>query len=322
MRMKPANDNKPKYVRGSFADAIPAVLEYRNRPDSPPDPLQSSWSTDPSTVIPDTDGSSAPAKYEEDLLLEITPSLQQIEREVKTGRVERNADGQIISIGRLKFSDGNQFERAMVNGETGVEAKKVRMRAGSMLGTTEKVGAPHGGSAPAVVTIGNKHFTGFLGGWDKDGDPKHWRPYTPGKLRRGKRKNLNPEQSAQLIKDAIANTKVMPSVTVCPPGVACGTARFSDQFIGMKIGSTGKGGAPGWVDYFIAGREHDDWMEALSLIEGPAAEALATAMSASSFAEVGMAVGQSRSYADKRGGGRKALVAANDNLTEVYKKIA
>lgn len=327
--MQPANDNaKRKYVRGSFADAIPAILAFRNRPDSPPDPLRSSWTTDPSTVIPDGDfdGDDKPEKMAEDLLLEITPSLSQIMFQVKHGAVVKNERGQILSIGKLKFSYKNEHERVTCNGANGVETRMLKLPPGAMLGTTEKLGAAHGGSAPAVVTISNRNLTGRLMGWvldeaGKETDvPNGWRAYIPGGIRR-KGKNLTASQSRALIAEAIANTPKLPAVTVCAPGVASGTARYSDQFIGMKVGSAGKGGAPNWTDEFMAMRDHEEWQATVRAVEPKHLKVVEAAMVAQTFGEIGVAAGQAREYA-RRKGGKRALLAANDNFVTAMRKSA
>jgi hypothetical protein len=325
MTKKPANDNV-KVARGSLAGALTAVLEFRNRPDSPPDPLQSSWSTDPSTVIPDGafDGDDEPEAMAEDLLLEITPSITKIMHEVKVGSVKRKGgrNGAIVEIGKLHFSDGTQTEQAMVNGAAGVELKKVVMRPGSMLGTSEKLGGSHGGTGAAVVTIGNAALSGRLTGWklDEHGKqvPKHHRPYIPSIRDRRKGKSLSAEQSRANLAEAIANTPVMPPVTVCPPGVASGTARYSDQFIGMKIGSSGKGGAPSWTDEFMAMRDHQDWQAAIREAEPQHVAVIKAAMSAKAIADLGDC-GHRRTM--ERQGWRK-LTAANDNLAQNKRKFA
>ncbi|UXN70911.1 hypothetical protein N8A98_06910 [Devosia neptuniae] len=310
---KPANDNV-KMARGSLADALTAVLEFRNRPDSPPDPLQSSWSTDPSTVIPDGtfDGDDEPEAMAEDLLLEITPSIAKIMHEVKVGAVKRvgGKNGAIIEIGKLKFSDGTQTEQAMVNGATGVELKKVVMRPGAMLGTTEKLGGSHGGTGAAVVTISNAALSGRL-------CVPH-RAYIPTIRDRRKGKSFTAEQSRANLAKAISNTPVLPPVTFCPPGLASGTARYSDQFIGMKIGSSGKGGAPSWTDEFMAMRDHADWQAAIRDAEPQHLAVIKSAMSAKAIAELGDK-GHRRTM--ERQGWRK-LAAANDNLAENKRKFA
>jgi len=331
-KIKPANDNA-KVARGSLAGALTAVLEFRNRPDSPPDPLQSSWSTDPATVIPDGqfDGDEKAEPMAEDLLLEITPSIAKIMHEVEHGDVVRFSEpdseprknAQIVAIGKLRFSDGTQHEPAMVNGATGVELKKVRMRPGSMLGTTEKLGGAHGGGA-SVVTISNATLSGRVVGWELDdegkptGKPKHHRAYIPAVRKRRRGKSYTSEQSRDLIDQAFANTPVLPLVTTCPPGLASGTARYSDQFVGMKIGSTGKGGAPNWTDEFMAMRDYEDWHAAVREADPLHLGVIKAALSASKLSDV--SPGGTERGARKRG--IRLLVAANDNLAVNKRKFA
>lgn len=316
-----ANDNVPT----KLAEQLQALLDYRNRPDTPPDPLQSSWTTDPSTVIIEQDAGDEEEfaeRYAEDMLLEVTPSIKEIVRQIQAGEVVRNEAGQIVAIGTLRFSDGEKHERAHKRGLDGdVVAYMRKMPAGAMLGTTEKIGGPHAGGLPPTVTISNQNITALFFGRDETGKPNNYRTYQPGVRSKRRGRSYTAEESRKLIDEAIANTKVMPPVTKCPPGMASGTARFSDQFIGLKIGSTGKGGAPNWVDFFMAGRDHEEWMEAVADLDEKDVTVLSAALSARSFAEVGVAVGQGAAYADKKGGGKRALIAANDNLTAAIKKM-
>jgi hypothetical protein len=324
MQVTPANDNVPT----KLAEQLTALLEFRNRPDSPPDPLQSSWTTDPSQVVIEKaiedDGEPA-VKFEEDLLLEITPSIRQIVREVEKGEVTYGTPrggekrSPVVGIGKLKFSDGEDHERAYKRGIDGeVVAYMRKMPAGAMLGATEKTGAAHGSSSPNVVTISNTNITHRL--QPVTGKRIVARGYTPAVRKRRKGRSISPDQSRTLIAEAIANTPVLPPVTVCPPGIASGTARYSDQFIGMKVGSTGKGGAPNWVDFYMAGRDHEEWMETIGEVEGKHAAVLNAALSARTLQEVGVAAGQSAKYAAYNGGGKRALIAANDNLSAAIKK--
>lgn len=315
MKIEAANDNIPS----KLAEQLQALLEYRNRPDTPPDPLQSSWSTDPSTVIIEqgvAEEDEFIERFAEDMLLEVTPSIKEIVRQMRTGEVVRNEAGQIVSIGTLRFSDGEKHERAYKRGLDGdVVAYMRKMPAGAMLGATEKIGGPHAGGLPPTVTISNQNITALLLGRDEDGRPKNYRGYQQGVRNKRRGRSYTAEESRKLIAEAVANTKVMPEVTKCPPGLACGTARFSDQFIGLKIGSTGKGGAPNWVDFFMAGRDHEEWMESVADLDEKDVTVLSAAMSARSLRDVGMQVGQSPEYA-RRKGGKLALLAANDNLAE------
>lgn len=329
--MMSANDNQPK---SKLAEQLTALMELRNRPDSPPDPLQSSWSVEPGAIIVEADAEECGVvaeKFSEDLLLEITPSLRQIAHEIEFGEViygktapvmedrPEPVHRQVLEIGKLKFSDGEKHERAYKRGLDGeVVAYMRKMPLGAMLGTTEKLGGTHGSGPPSAVVISNTNLTHCL--QPETGEKIKQRSYIPSIRKRRTGHSVSIEHSRSLLEQAIANTPVMPPVTICPPGIASGTAHYSDQFIGMKVGSTGKGGAPNWVDFYVAGRDHEEWMETIGEVEEKHAKVLNAALGARSFKEVGVAVGQSSFYADKKGGGKRALVAANDNLAAVIKK--
>lgn len=318
MKIEAANDNIPS----KLAEQLQALLDYRNRPDTPPDPLQSSWSTDPSTVIIEQDVVEEDEfieRFAEDMLLEVTPSIKEIVRQIRTGEVVRNEAGQVVSIGTLRFSDGEKHERAYKRSLDGdVVAYMRKMPAGAMLGATEKIGGPHAGGVPPTVTISNQNITALFFGRDETGKPNNYRGYRSGVRNKRRGRSYTAEESRNLIDEAIANTKAMPAVTKCPPGLANGTARFSDQFIGLKIGSTGKGGAPNWVDFFMAGRDHEEWVESLGALDSETQTILSRAMVARSFAEI--APGGTDRGARKRG--KRLLIAANDNLAQSVKNFA
>src|SRR5690606_38196568 len=139
------------------------------------------------------------------------------------------------------------------------------------------------------------------------------RGYIPSGRRR-KGRSYSAAESRALIEQAIANTPVLPPVTKCPPGIASGTARYSEQFIAMKIGSTGKGGLNHWVERYTAGQEYEAWVAAHKSLSEKDRTVRDTALTAETLAEVGQAAGQSKMYADKRSGWRRALIAPNDNL--------
>jgi hypothetical protein len=290
--------------KGSLAEQLTALWDYRNRPDHRPEPVASNWA-----VVPAND-SGAVARSERlanEKLLKVTPSIEKILRNMREDWVWE--DGKLLAIGNLKFSDGNQYEPALVRAEDGkVERRMVKVRDRAMLGCTETLTEDAGGQA-GVVTISNAVFC------DRVGVP-HREFISGGKRRPGK--SLSPKQSRAMIDRAIANTPVLPPVTMCPPGVASGTAQYSDQFIGMKIGSTGKGGLIHWVDLYTAGRDWDESKKAIDGLDKDHKETLDAAMSAQTMASLG-----------KRGHRRtrerqalKRLVAANDNFLQAMRKIS
>lgn len=290
----------------SLADQLSAVLTYRNTPDHAPEPIQSNWST-----VPAND--NVPAAKREgakvETLVKVTPSVEDIQRAMR-GDWVWNSEGKLVAIGHLRFSDGKQTEPAMVRVADGtIERQWVRVRAGAMLGSTETITDEAGGKSQNV-TISNAAFAERMGLPNRNFIPA-------GRRRKGK--SLTSAESRALIDAAIANTAVMPQVTVCQPGVASGTAQYSDQFLGMKIGSTGKGGLIQWVDLYVSGLEHQQWMDAVRSLDAKDRSTLDAAMVAGSLADVGVAVGQTRKYATYNKGGKRALLAANDNLAAAIK---
>lgn len=299
--MKPANDNTPR----TLADQLAAVLAYRNRPEAPPEPMQSNFRTEPSTALVEPEVRMTLFTEQN---LRVTPSVGEISREMRHTPV-RNANGQIISIGRLRFSDGTQTEKASTRGPDGdVIQYDRRMPTGAMLGTSERLtDSAGGGNAPAKVLVSNVALSDALG-------VKH-RPYVPGRTpRRGK--SYKQAESRALLDAAIANTPVLPQVTVCPPGLANGTQQVSECFIGMKIGSTGKGGLIQWVDLFTAGREHDEWVAAEGALSADDKQTLDFTAAATSLYQLGHS-GHRRTR--ERQAVRR-LKAANDNILAALRK--
>ena len=283
-----------------LAEQLTALMEYRNRPDHYPEPVTSSFVAEPAndnTMLAKAEGLTGEKS------LRTIPSIVQIDRESRNEPV-RNSKGQIVSIGSLRFSDGTQTEKAFMRGPDGDTIQyDRRMPRGAMLGTKETL-VDGASGASGGVAIPNSFLCHDMM------LPNH--PFVPGSNRRPG-KAMNAKQSRANLDKAIANTPVMPPVTVFPPGIAAGTAQFSDQFVGMKIGSTGKGGAPSWVDIFMAGEEQKEERKAHDELSMKDKAVLRAMLDGGSFADVGIAAGQSPLYAKYNGGGKRALKAANDN---------
>lgn len=322
-----ANDNR------LTADRLQAIVKFRNEPDHPLEPLSSNWSVTPAGVVEteeddEEDGPAAPL-YRTELELEIKPSIQHILRAMRGewewfDKSEEYKGEAVKKIGKLQFSNGEQRERMVKTGPDGKAATYLcKIPRGAMLGATEKVGAPKGGSESSnVVTISNRNLTEMVMRRDAKGaliDPTT-RVFIPkGESRLGH--SYTATESRALIAEAIANTSVMPEVTVCPPGIASGTAKYSDQFIGMKPKSTGKSGAIGWVDFYTAARDREEWLATLDELADEDRAVLEAALSAQTLEDVGVAAGQSAEYA-RRKGGKRVMVAANDNLARIADRVA
>ncbi|MBA8838159.1 hypothetical protein [Ochrobactrum sp. RH2CCR150] len=298
---------------GSLAEQLKALMTYRNRPEGQREPLQTNWSVAPGANDNDPE-EVADMRYERDWRQ--TPSVQAIMQSVATDDIEKNERGQIIRIGKLRFSDGNQTEVGYVLGIDGeVIQADIRMPAGAMLGMKDKPDRASGGGAdPKDTKASNHYFEDMLGTL-----PHRYIP--SGKRRNGT--DYSAEESARILAEAYANTD-MEKVTYTryPKGLPCGSPKAADSFLGMRKTTCAGGGDESWEDTLSAMIDRDFWFEALQELKDRDRDVLDTALEAANYTDVGIAAGQSRHYADKRSGGRKALLAANDNLAAAIKKYA
>ncbi len=141
---------------GSLAEQLAAVRRFAAEPDHQPEPLQTNWS-----VVPANDNNQDEIEdLKHDRKRLVTPSVAEIMKNVATGEVERNEAGQVIRIGKLRFSDGTQTEKAYrLTIDGGVEEYAARMPAGAMLGSRDKVDVALGGDDnPQEVTDSNQYF--------------------------------------------------------------------------------------------------------------------------------------------------------------------
>jgi len=297
-------------MNNATANKLAAVLAYRNRPDvAVPEPMRSNW-----TLVPAND--NADPEEVADFGLEwrhgITPSKAEIMRQVRKGPVVRNAAGQIIAIGALRFSDGTQYEKAQTIGPSGHTIwYDRRMPAGAMLGTKERQSAAAGaGESPERVAISNSSLSKAFGV-----EP---RGYIEGTRKRRRGKSYSAAQSRALLAEAVANTPILPPAFVCPPGLPTGTAHASDCFVGMKIAASGKSGAVGWVDILTSRRDRQDWFAAEQALDAETKAVLDQTMSARSIAELGSS-GHRRTR-ERQGWTR--LQAANDVYSSALAKIS
>ena len=308
MKLRAANDNTPH----TLADQLRALREHRNRPDHEPEPVVSNWMTEPESNNGEPE---VLADLHAERRHEIIPSISMIMRQCKKP-IRRSGNGKnspIVSIGKLRFSDGEQHERAHKRGPGGaVVAYPRKMPLGAMLGCREDDSKLRGGGQGGrEVETSNTEFSKLFG-------VEYRAPITGGIQRKGK--DLTPKQSRELIAKAFANTPNMPPVTVCPPGLPTGTARASDCFIGCKISSTGKGGAMNWEDVYSAKRDAEEYRKARDKLGEKTRKILEALLTAGTFTEIGVAAGQSEGYA-RYGGGRRALIAANDDLETTMKEV-
>lgn len=295
---------------GSLAEQLKALLAYRNRPEGDPEPIKTNWTTIATNDNADPE-ETEDFSFERNLL--VTPSVQEIARQFRTKDIERNEHGQIVRIGKLRFSDGTQTEKAYTTGPDGnIIQMDARMPVGAMLGTAEKVKEQSGGKGytQAQLEQSNLFFAAVLG------------TIEPRYVKRTKRRNgpsLNAEQSRIELAKAIANTDAMPSVKRYKPGLPCGGQRVADSFLGMQKGKKGESGAIAWEDVATHKVNREIWEETLAQLSERDIATLDKAMEAKTYEEVGVADGQAVNYAKYNGGGKRRLIAANDNLAQALK---
>ncbi len=317
---------------GSIADQLAgklaAVRLYATTPDHEPEPIQTNW-----TVVPANDNDPEDlAELKAERLWDISPSPEEIMRQVAKDDVEYGThideDGKhhkvTIRWGRLRFSDGTQTEQGFklsIDGK--VVPAQIRMPVGALLGSTDKERAQRGGDDnPQEIKDSNDYFAGKETEYRPAGlfNGEFSKPVKSAK----KKQRTGPKTKAearQWLEDARANTEIMPPVKKCPDGFPASPAKLAHLFPGMVKVATGSSGSMAWQD-IVSERETRNeffnWVDGLKLDDQAALDAVKTAKT---YTDIGLAVGQSHEYA-RRKGGRKALIAANDNLMQAIKNLA
>lgn len=298
--------------RASLSEQLAALMAYRNRPEGPHEPLGSNWATTPANSN-DEDVSA----FSQERDIRMTPSVAEIMRQVATNDVETNAKGQIIRIGKLRFSDGTQTEKDFKRGadRSVIEYDRV-MPVGAMLGCRERAETALGGRGYSgdYLRRSNEYFADTL---DTD---------LTARVKRGKRRNgpgFSRDEMQAMLDEAISNTPNMPPVKRYPAGLPAVAERVAENFNGMQTAVGGGSEVPApWQDMVGAIVQREIWDAAMAEMKSVDVATLDVAMDAGSYAEVGIAAGQSPSYADKKSGGRKRLEAANDNLSAALRKYS
>lgn len=290
---------------------LEALMHWRARPEGKPEPVKTNW-----TVVPSNDNASPEeiADYSFERHLRVTPSVEVIMENVATGDVVTNAVGQTVQIGRLRFSDGKQTERAYANGPDGKLVQfDARMPVGAMMGAKEKAEAQAGGSGLSQIAIANSNFY-FADMFGVD--------YAS--LSRAKRtarrngKACTAAESAVALAAAYANTPTLPPVKVYPAGLPCASPRVAESFLGMRKTSGAPGGGIAWEDLATSIVNREIWDETLAHLAKRDVQTLDAAMTARTLADI--APGGTDRGARKRG--KRLLYAANDNLAVALKNAA
>lgn len=296
-----------------MAEQLAALLTYRNRPEGDPVQSTTNW-----TTIPANDNNPEDlTDMRSERLREMTPSVEAIMRSVAAGDIERNDSGQIVRISVLRFSDGSQTERAYTTGPDGKLLRyDARMPVGAMLDTREKAKVEAGGSEnPQEAAASDRYFAEMFG-------VRLSARISAGRNKRTG-KSYTAEESQAMLAAARANTDPAKiTYTRYPAGLPRAGSRIADSFLGMrKSGCAGNGSMP-WTDISTALVERETWAATVAYLSERDVRVLDKAMEASNLADVGVAAGQTRHYADKRSGGSRVLKAANDNLAEAIKLAA
>lgn len=315
---------------GSLAEQLAALRAYATTPDHEPEPLQTNW-----TVVAANDNDPDDvADLMHDRKRLVTPSVSEIMRNVALGEVERSeattemetydgvehkkhtVQGPVIRIGRLRFSDGTQTEKAYrftLDGK--LEEYSARMTTGAMLGCRDKVDVALGGDEnPQETTDSNNYFAAVL-------DTK--KPtYVTGRKFKGQRVHFTHEEAKAELAKAYANTDMSKvTFTRFPNGLPCGSAKVADSFLGMQKTTCAGGGSVMWQDIVIAMADRKEWFDMVDSLKEEDRAVLDAAKTAKTYTDVGVAAGQSKEYS-RRKGGKRALIAANDNLMEAIRKYA
>lgn len=298
--------------RASLAEQLAALRLAYTTPDHIPEPLETNWTT----IAANDNNPEDTAELKHDRKRLVTPSVSEIMRNVRDGEVERNEQGQIVKIGRLRFSDGTQTEktyRFTLDGK--LEEYAARMPAGSLLGSRDKVDVALGGEEnPDETRNSNAYYADML-------DTKAHR-HLPGKRYGGVRLRISQVEAKAMLADAYANTDMTKvTFTRFPDGLPCAGAKVAESFLGMQKVTCAGGGSVMWQDIVTAMVSRKEFFDAIDALKDGDRAVIEAAKTARKFEDVGVAAGQSKEYA-RRKGGRRSLFAANDNLMAAIKNIA
>lgn len=282
----------------SLADAMHA---YINRPEGEPEPVKTNWS-----VVPANDNNPEDiAGMRVERRWSARPTIDEIMDSVVNGSTETNAAGQTVRIGKLRFSDGTQTEKAYTHGPDGKLVQfDAPMPVGAMLHTKDAQERMLGGG---VEDDSNGVYVDVYGG------------RLPGKAtrkERGERADLSKAEMRRQIDDAMAETDVRP--TVFRKGFPWRPSKLRELFIGFAKSPKGESGSIAWQDISSSIVEREVWAETVAGLSNQDVAALDAAVSARTLADI--APGGSDRGARKRGKSR--LMVANDNLMNAIKKAA
>jgi len=344
---------------GSIAEQLAPLMAYRNRPQEEYEPLRTNWNLthdNDNYDEGDEDQRSDIKDFHIERRINIRPTLGEIEREIAKaeyrkvpycGKIDSghsryrfsdrgpdeksyshpvggdieigtHIDGKgkrhkvVTRIGKLRFSNGHATERAYTRGPDGkVIAFDAEVPVGAMLGTSEDQERVLGGNRKGVGES-NAYFAELL------------EANLPNKVKTKKRQRyvkVSKDETRADLARAYANTPKLPSVQRCPPGFPWQPSSVAELFMGMKKFPKGQPGSLMWQDVSTALADREVWEETLAELSREDVATLDAALTSRSFAEVGEKLGMPSHFADKKGGGKRRLLAANENLANAIKKF-
>lgn len=345
----PANDSEifPRMAsvsprHGALAEGLAPLLAWLQRPEGaeePETPIVSHAATN-WRIAADNDN-AAPRHFHVATDCRITPSIEEIERAMAGvevvyrkepkgkltpgkpqeyavpvgGDIERSPEGAIVRMGALHFSDGGQFERVSIRGAEGkVSIGSRKMPLGAMLWTTERSTRESGASAAPDAS--NSYFSTVL-----RTAPARYLTGN-GKARKVACKLPNPPlpPTSMPFAEARAFAGLLPVERDMRPALPTGSPHVADSFIGMKQATSGKGGSQAWQDIGSAMVEKEIWQETVALMASQDLRVIESVRTARNLREICESLGYTGDYARKAG--KKAMMAANDNLQKSMKKAA
>ncbi|KQS74230.1 hypothetical protein ASG25_02100 [Rhizobium sp. Leaf384] len=311
-------ETKTEKPRHRDLSELAALLAMRNRPigaaegEGVPEEPAPTISTN-FRLVADNDNAPPEEGFGVDRTLEITPTMDEIEREMRKSPergsyVDDNGVSRktVVRIGRLRFSDGTQTERGYKLDADKVVEANIRMPVGGMLGGKEK--SPRDRGTEDDVSRTNAHYRWMVQG-RLAGRPKSKAPPT-----REERLSVNRAAAADMLARAYANTPTLPEITRCPDGFPYGPTNLGQLFTGGRKGKKGESGSQAWQDIFTEKENRDTFNRALEAMADKHVFALTEALSARSLAQLGEARGYKGRHAIDAG--RRLLVAANDNYLD------
>ena len=275
----------------SLAEQLAPILAYRDIEQSANSSISSGYSAEDI------------ADLHEERRIGIRPTLSEIMQSVKSGPIERNEQGRIVQIGKLRFSDGTQTERTSKLGIDGkVIEDNIRMPVGAMLGCKEAQERVLGGGAKNDGESNAFFCTAFCV------VPVTYK--TSGKINRISKGNCAIDYMLAVYRAYTGD------ITKCPDGMAMGTPHIADNFIGMRMQPKAIGGSISWTDLSDKLAEREEYLAIERNISEQDKKEVTAAIDAKSLGHFGQSVGMSAQYA-RQGGGKKRLLALAQRLSAV-----